>query len=167
MAIPSAQTLQRLAGETGFQPGVLEKALRLLELLQEIALDPVLSLDETVAGKIVALVDRHAVRDLFDARRILSIEGLDWRRIKVAVLAIGASGRRDWRTVSAEAIDGRPRHLRHDLAVLLPADRFSDTSEFDAWIDETVALCRDKLAFLFELSESEKAFSTEYSIAAK
>ena len=43
MALPSAQTLQLLASETGFQPGALEKALRLLDLLREIAGDPILS----------------------------------------------------------------------------------------------------------------------------
>ena len=43
MAAPSAQTLQRLAGDTGHQPGTLEKVLRLLDLLQEISQDPTLS----------------------------------------------------------------------------------------------------------------------------
>ncbi len=89
----------------------------------------VLNLHEVIAGKIVALVDRRAARDLFDARRILSVEGLDWSRIKAAVLAIGASGRRDWRTVS-----------------------------IDAWIEETVALCRERFAFLFDLTTNERAF---------
>ena len=216
MAVPSAQTLQRLANETGHQAGTLEKVVRLLDLLQEIARDRVLAdrlvlkggtalnlfhlnldrlsvdvdfnyvgsldriameaerpdvhaafdrlfaslgygvrrrpdehaggkwlarytsalggnatlevdvnymarqplfgmarmeslplggiraegvlvldLHEIVAGKLVALIDRHAARDLLDVRRILSIEGLDWGRIKAAVLAMEASGRRD------------------------------------------------------------------------
>lgn len=43
MAAPSSQTLQRLADETGHQLGTLEKVLRLLDVLQEIARDPVLS----------------------------------------------------------------------------------------------------------------------------
>ena len=43
MTAPSAQTLQRLADDTGHQPGTLEKVLRLLDLLQEIAHDQVLS----------------------------------------------------------------------------------------------------------------------------
>lgn len=43
MAPPSARTLQRLANETGYQSGTLEKVLRLLDLLQEIARDPILS----------------------------------------------------------------------------------------------------------------------------
>ena len=43
MAAPSVQTLQRLADESGYQLGMLEKVLRLLDLLQEIAGDPILS----------------------------------------------------------------------------------------------------------------------------
>ena len=43
MAAPSSETLQRIAAETGHQAGTLEKVARLLDLLQEIARDPVLS----------------------------------------------------------------------------------------------------------------------------
>ena len=279
MAAPSAQTLQRLADETGHQAGTLEKVLRLLDLLQEIAWDQVLAdrpvlkggtalnlfhlgldrlsvdidlnyvgalsrvameaerpdvdaaldrlltsqgygirrrpgehaggkwlaryasalggnatlevdinymarqplfgmarmeslplggmrakdvlvldLHEIVAGKLVALIDRHAARDLFDAQRILSIDGLDWDRIKAAVLAMGASGRRDWRTMSIDAIEGGPREFRQELALCLPRDRLAARGEIDAWIDETVALCRERFAFLFDLTVSERAF---------
>lgn len=43
MAAPSAQTLQRVADETGHQPGTIEKVMRLLDMLEKIARDPVLS----------------------------------------------------------------------------------------------------------------------------
>ena len=43
MTAPSAQSLQRLANETGLQASTLEKVLRLLDVLQEIARDPVLA----------------------------------------------------------------------------------------------------------------------------
>ncbi|MBI1330266.1 MAG: nucleotidyl transferase AbiEii/AbiGii toxin family protein [Alphaproteobacteria bacterium] len=279
MAAPSAQTLQNLAGETGYQASTLEKVMRLLDLLQEIAHDPVLSerlalkggtalnvfhlrldrlsvdidlnyvgaldraemevdrpnvdaalnrllaaqgysvrrqpgehaggkwigrymsalggggtmevdvnymmrqplfgtarmssvplgtmhadgilvldLHEIVAGKLVALMDRHAARDLFDARRILSIEGLDWTAIKAAFLAIGASGRRDWRTVSLDTIKGDPRELRQKLSICLPRNHFTNKSDIDAWIAETVALCKQRFAFLLDLTKSEQAF---------
>ena len=279
MAPPSARTLQRLANETGYQSGTLEKVLRLLDLLQEITRDPILSerlalkggtalnvfyltldrlsvdidlnyigalgraemdaerpivdtalnrllvaqgysvrrqpeehaggkwlsryasalggnatleldvnymarqplfgavrmesralgefrassvlvldLHEVVAGKVVALIDRHAARDLFDARRILSIESLDWRWIKAAVLAIGACSRLDWRTISAGAIKGDARELRQKLSICLPHSRFSGMGEIEAWIEETVALCRERLSFLFDLSEKEREF---------
>ena len=43
MAAPSTQTLQRIASETGYQVGTLEKVIRLLDILQEVARDRVLS----------------------------------------------------------------------------------------------------------------------------
>ena len=279
MTAPSAQTLQRLADETGYQAGTLEKVLRLLDLLQEIARDRVLAdrlvlkggtalnlfhlgldrlsvdidlnyvgaldratmeaerpdvdaaldrllasqgygirrrpdehaggkwlarytsvlggnatlevdinymarqplfsmarmeslplegirakdvlvldLHEIVAGKLVALIERHAARDLFDARRVLFIDGLDWNRIKAAVLAMGACGRRDWRTRSIDAIEGDPREFRQKLAICLPHDRFPGRGEVDGWVEETVALCRERFAFLFDLTANERAF---------
>ena len=118
----------------------------------------VLDLHEIVAGKIVALFDRRAARDLFDVRRILSIEGLDWGRIKTAVLAIGACNRRDWRTVSSDAIACDPREFRQSLAICLPRGLFADSGDVDAWIAQSVALCRERLAFLFDLSEDERRF---------
>ena len=279
MSAPSAQTLQRLANETGLQAGTLEKVLRLLDVLQEIARDPILAnrlvlkggtalnvfhlaldrlsvdidlnyvgeldradmeadrpevdaalnrlltaqgyairrqpddhaggkwigrfasalggggslevdinymsrqplfgavkmdsvdlggvrasgvavldLHEVVAGKLVALIDRNAARDLFDARRILDIDGLDWAKIKAAMLAYGAAGRRDWRLASVDAIGGDPRELRQKLAICLPQDRFVAAGGPEAWIAQTVAECRARLAPLFELNAAEAAF---------
>ncbi len=118
----------------------------------------VLDLQEIIAGKLVALFDRHAARDLFDARRILSIEGLDWKNIKAAFLAFGACARRDWRMVSVDAIKGDPRELRQKLMICLPREYFGGKGAIDTWIEETVALCRERYASLFDLSDDEKGF---------
>lgn len=118
----------------------------------------VLDLQEIIAGKLVALFDRHAARDLFDARRILSIEGLDWKNIKAAFLAFGACARRDWRTVSIDAINVDPRELRQKLMICLPRGYFGGKDGIDPWIEETVAFCRERFAFLFDLSADEQAF---------
>ena len=118
----------------------------------------VLDLHEIVAGKLVALFDRHAARDLFDARRILSLDGLDWKKIKAAMLAFGACGRRDWRTVSIDSIKGDPRELRQKLMICLPRGYFADRRAIDTWVEETVALCREKFAFLLDLTTAEREF---------
>jgi predicted nucleotidyltransferase component of viral defense system len=118
----------------------------------------VLDLHEIVAGKLVALFDRHAARDLFDARRILAIEGLDWKKIRAAVLAFGACARRDWRTVSVDAIKGNPPELRQKLMICLPRGHLGGKGAIDAWIEETVTLCWERLAFLFDLTEAEREF---------
>lgn len=119
---------------------------------------PVIDLHEVVAGKLVALLDRRAARDLFDARRILETQTLDWSLVRAGVLAWGAAGRRDWRETSLDDIGGDPRELRAKLAICLPRDFFEAAGGVDAWIADTVAVCRAGLASLFERSAGETAF---------
>ena len=279
MAAPSLQTLQTLASDTGYQPGTLEKVLRLLDLLQEIASDDLLAnrfalkggtalnvfhlgldrlsvdidlnyigeldrekmlaerpaleaalgrilaaqgyrvrrqpdehaggkwlavhpsalggngtievdinfmmrqplfgaarmnsvqlgdarakdvlvidLHEIIAGKLVALLDRRAARDLFDARRIFALPSIDWRLVKAAMLAFGASGRNDWRKASADNIGADPNELRQKLLICLPRTAFAEAGSVDAWIAESIALCRAGLAPLLALTNNEQAF---------
>jgi predicted nucleotidyltransferase component of viral defense system len=119
---------------------------------------PVLDMHEVVGGKLVALVDRRAARDLFDARRILEYPGLDWALVRAAFLAWGAANRRDFRRASLDDIGGDPRELRQKLAICLPQDHFEAAGGVDAWIAESIALCRDGLSQLFERSSGESAF---------
>ena len=118
----------------------------------------VLDLHEVVAGKLVALLDRRAARDLFDARRILETQTLDWSLVRVGVLAWGAAGRRDWREASLDDIGGDPRELRQKLAICLPQDFFEAAGGVDRWIADSVAICRAGLAPLFERTVGEAAF---------
>ena len=118
----------------------------------------VVDLHEVVAGKLVALIDRNAARDLFDARRILEIPDLDWGLIRAAVLAFGASRSVDWRRASVDDIGGDPKDIREKLAICLPQGTFKDAGGMRAWIDESVALCRERLAGLFEWSAGEQRF---------
>ncbi len=118
----------------------------------------VLDLHEVVAGKLVALLDRRAARDLFDARRILETQTLDWSLVRVGVLAWGAAGRRDWREACLGDIGGDPRELRHKLAICLPLDFFETAGGVDRWIADSVAICRAGLAPLFERTVGEAAF---------
>lgn len=118
----------------------------------------VLDLHEVVAGKLVALLDRTAARDLFDARRILETQTLDWSLVRVGVLAWGAAGRRDWREASLDDIGGDPRELKQKLAICLPRDFFEAAGGVDRWIADSVVLCRAGLAPLFERTAGEAAF---------
>ena len=75
---------------------------------------------------------------------------------------MGTSGRRDWRTMSTDAIEGDPREFRQKFAICLPHDRFAARGEADLWIEETVAL--------FDLkpeSENESQVHTKASYQAK
>ena len=118
----------------------------------------VLDIHEIVAGKLVALFDRHAARDLFDARRILEIPELDWKKIKAAFLAFGACTRRDWRNITMDTITGDPQEIRQKLAICLPRDYFGGKGAIDEWMTETIALCQEQLAFLLDLTQAEREF---------
>ena len=119
---------------------------------------PVVDLHEVAAGKLVALTERDVPRDLFDARSILSMPGIDRRKLKAAALALGASSREDWRSRSPDDIRAFPPELHPSLMSCLPADRFAGPAEVHAWTRETVALCRERFAFLFERTPEERAF---------
>ena len=108
--------------------------------------------------------DRGAVRPGCCARSVRCTahprdrEGLDRGWFKAAVLALGACNRRDWRGVSKDAIGCDSREFRRNLAICLPRNLFRDAGDVDAWIAQSVELCREGLAFLFELSENERSF---------
>ena len=48
--------------------------------------------------------------------------------------------------------------VRQNLTICLRRDRFADTRDISNWIEETVALCRKRFAFLFELTPNEQQF---------
>ena len=82
---------------------------------------PVVDKSEVVGGKLAALVSRERARDLFDARSIADMPGLDWRRVKFAALVLGAGDRHtDWRELSPSSIKGNFPDLQGSLEPCLP-----------------------------------------------
>lgn len=118
----------------------------------------VLHRQEIVAGKLVALLNRKAARDLFDARRIFEIEWRDWDAVRPAMLVIGAAQDRDWRTVTPANIGAERQELRAKLTMCLTTGYFVDRSAIDTWIAESAALCAERLAPLLDYTPGEKRF---------
>ena len=120
---------------------------------------PVLDIHEIIAGKLVALITRRTARDLFDAHRIIAMPGLDWAKIKLATLMIGASARNvDWRQASPEMIVCDGTDLAAKLIACLPSRHFEVFGGQRAWIETVTAECRRDLAPLFQFTEGEMAF---------
>src|SRR5205823_5967188 len=61
---------------------------------------PLLNLHELGAGKLSALFNRHASRDLFDAYVLLTKQPIDFQQLKFSTLLYGAMSTKDWRKVS-------------------------------------------------------------------
>ena len=120
---------------------------------------PVVDKGEVVGGKLAALVHRGRARDLFDARTVADMPDLDWRRIKLAALVLGAGDRHtDWRELSPSSIKGNMTDLQENLEVCLPTGHFDAFGGRQGWIDDTVNTCRTALAPMFRLTDGEKAF---------
>ena len=187
MAPPTVRTLQRLAAETGYRLDTLEKVLRLLELLDEIAEDPVLSqrlalkggtalnvfyldldrlsvdIDLNYVGALdLAAMERECPEVDAAIDRLFASHGYGVRRRPTGY----AGGK--WLARYASALGGNAsleldlnymtRQLLCNLAICLPRDLVRDAGDVDTWIAQSVALWREGLAFLFEWSENERSF---------
>ncbi|MCC6745471.1 MAG: nucleotidyl transferase AbiEii/AbiGii toxin family protein [Acidobacteria bacterium] len=104
------------------------------ERRSSIALGPhraegVLMLDvhELAAGKLAALLSRRAARDLFDAHRLLTVGGLDGRRLRTAFVVYGAMSRVDWRQVTPDAVGFDQREIVETLVPVLRAGELRDS----------------------------------------
>ncbi len=120
---------------------------------------PVVDKNEVIGGKLAAMVSREKARDLFDARIVVDMPDLDWSRIKVAALALGAADRRlDWRKISPSSINGNVADIRENLEVCLPSGHFDAFGGHQAWLDGTIRTCREVLAPMFQVTDQERAF---------
>ena len=118
---------------------------------------PVLDVHELVAGKLAALLSRRRARDLFDCRHLLSLDTLDWTRLRTAFVVYGAMNRRDWRTITVDDVAFDPRELSGQLLPSLPASAVDgmDAAEY-GWM--LVEDCRRALSALLPFDEGERAF---------
>ncbi len=80
---------------------------------------PVLDVNELAAGKLAALLSRHASRDLFDAHQVLASNLLNPELLRIAFVVYGAANRVDWRTVAIRDIFFEGRELRDQLIPVL------------------------------------------------
>ena len=85
--------------------------------------------------------------------------GLDWAKIKLGTLMIGASARNvDWRQASPEMISCDGTDLAAKLIACLPSRYFEAVGGQKAWIETVTAQCRRGLAQLFQFTDGEMAF---------
>ncbi len=80
---------------------------------------PILDPHELAAGKLVALLARHASRDLFDAHQLLTTQALDPEKLRLGFVLYAAMNRKDWRAADLADIAFDSRELREQLIPLL------------------------------------------------
>jgi len=119
---------------------------------------PVLDPHELAAGKLAALLSRRQARDLFDAHRLLHMEGLDRHRLRLGFVVYGAMNRKDWRTVAVEEVDFDAMELARQL---IPTLRLKAAKVQAASAEYGVRLvkeCREGLSAVLPLTDAERMF---------
>lgn len=121
---------------------------------------PVTVLDphELAAGKLAALLARSANRDIFDAHRLLASPDLDHARLRLGFVVYGGMNRKDWRTVSPDDVKGDLADAPRDLVPMLRADLAPARRDVTRWLDQLVAVCRERLAIVLPLRAHELEF---------
>jgi predicted nucleotidyltransferase component of viral defense system len=119
---------------------------------------PVLDPHELAAGKLVALLARHASRDLFDAHLLLTTQTLDPEKLRIGFVLYGAMNRKDWRTASISDIAFDSLELREQLIPLLSASGIRQIGLDDHWAARLVEECRTAMGVVLPLRSPELEF---------
>ncbi len=119
---------------------------------------PVLDIHELAAGKLAALLARHASRDLFDAHQLLTKGNLDAKQLRLAFIVYGAMNRKDWRKISVKDIKTRSDELERFLVPLLHKSFLEEIGTPSRWAKRIAADCRKGLGIVLPLSRPEREF---------
>ena len=119
---------------------------------------PVVERHELAGAKFVALLARHASRDLFDSVELLRRSDWDWDRLRLAFLAYGAWNRRDWREVTVDDIQFDLQEIHSNLLPVLARGSVPDKTDLPAWSQELVGECRERMAGLLPLPPEHREF---------
>ena len=119
----------------------------------------VVDFHEIVAGKLVALANRRASRDIFDAWRLSSRDDLDWARVKNAMVVMGASARdQDWRHASIADYDYDLNEVQGKLLSCVPTGVTKQHGSTGAWVEAMIADAQSRLAHLYLPDDAQMAF---------
>lgn len=119
---------------------------------------PLMDLHELAGGKISALFDRRASRDLFDAHRIFQSEEFDAERLRTAFVVYGAMKRKDIRLASVEAVTSTAEELEQQLLPVLKTEERERIRSTKGWAQKLVEECRAGLATLLPSRPNERDF---------
>jgi len=119
---------------------------------------PVLDIHELAAGKLAALFARRQARDLFDCHQILRRDDLDRDRLRIAFVMYGGMNRKDWRTVSIDAVEFDTAELTRSLIPTLHVRETQDQSSAAEYGERLVRECREALSAVLPLTGAERNF---------
>lgn len=121
----------------------------------------VVDIHELAAGKLAALLSRHASRDLFDAHRLLRGGQLEKEKLRFAFVVYGAMNRKDWRSVTPDVVRFDEREIEDALIPVLATGDLERMSSTKSWAKRMVEDCQELLEIVLPLAPQEREFLDE------
>ena len=118
-----------------------------------------LDVHELAAGKLAALIDRSAARDLYDAVRLLSMPGLDRGRLRTALVVYAGMNPHNLAEAAPETLNVTAEEVADRLTPLLRRGEVgSSPPEVRAYTERLLAECKEQLKTLLPFQPKEKQF---------
>ncbi len=118
-----------------------------------------MDLHELAAGKLTALIDRSAARDLYDAVRGLSMPGLDRGRLRTALVVYAGMNPHNLAEAAPETLNVTAEEVADRLTPLLRRGEVgSSPPEVRAYTERLLAECKEQLKTLLPFQPNEKQF---------
>ena len=120
---------------------------------------PVMDLHELAAGKLAALLDRCAARDLYDGVKLLAMTELDRSRLRTALTVYAGMNLQDMSEATPEHLNVSADEIADRLLPLLRKNDVSGAPpEVRAYTGRLIGQCREHLKSLLPFQASEKEF---------
>lgn len=120
---------------------------------------PILDLHELAAGKLVALLDRSAGRDFFDAYHLFQHQNLKIEKLRDCFVAYAAmSCKKDFLAVAVNDIDVDKTDIQNKLLPVLKQNFNKNFSSIAEWIQHVLEEVKKGYAKLLPFNENEKTF---------
>lgn len=120
----------------------------------------VLDIHELAAGKLHALLDRDASRDLFDSNQLLTQWPLNAEKLRLAFTVYAGMRKQNWQEINVNKIKFSVKDIRDKLIPVLKDSQSPDTlfPSVQKWATELVNECKERLSLVLPFRNNEIEF---------
>lgn len=120
----------------------------------------VLDIHELAAGKLSALIDREASRDLYDSHQLLTQWPLNIEKLRLAFTVYTAMRRQSWQQVTVDQVRFTIKDIRDKLIPVLKASEAprGTHTHVKIWAEQLLDECKSALSQLLPFNKNEIEF---------
>ena len=121
---------------------------------------PILDIHELAAGKLKALLERDASRDLYDSYQLFTKWNLDFNKLKLSLILYLAMSNSSWDMISTDNITYSVDDIRAKLIPVLHKETITNFHHniIEQWAIKIIDTCKEKVKKLLLFNNKESEF---------